>query len=173
MTMSYLQVDEQGNLLTIYNENGEGLLTRKVPEDYPGTVEWDAASLSFKSSVQKLRQVKIARLKELRDAAEFGVISTPQGELQIDERSQGRMQRALELGRTYERLTGEPFSTAWRMYDNSLVPIGISHLEGWSLLIGANVQHSFSRYAELYAQVEDTTTIAQLEALNIEEGWNV
>lgn len=173
MTMSYLQIDEQGTLLAIYNENAEGLLTREVPSDYPGTVEWDAESLAFKPSVEKLSRIKIMRLKELRDANEFGTVTTPQGQLQIDERSQGRMQRALELGRTFERLTGQSFSTGWRMFDNSEVPVGVAQLEGWSLLIGAQVQHVFARYAALYSEIMAANSAEHLAAIDIEGGWDV
>jgi hypothetical protein len=139
--------------------------------EYEGWVELPDAAAALELSLIKDRL--IARLKGLRDQSEFGTVTTPQGVLQIDERSQGRMQRALELGRTFEKLTGQTFATAWRMFDNSEVPIGIAQLEGWSLLIGAQVQHVFSRYGALYAQIMAATSVEQLDAVDIEGGWDV
>lgn len=123
----------------------------------------------------KVRQAAmIEQLKALRDAYEFGTVTTPQGKLQIDERSQGRLNRALEVGRNYEKLTGQPFSTAWRMYDNSwAAPITVAILEGWSLLIGGQVQHVFSHYGVLYAQVMSAQTLAELDGIDLREGWDV
>ena len=156
---------------------GYGLDTHDLidipPELFDGDHEWDAVARAPKVSIGVVQDRLIARLKALRDQNEFDTVSTPQGVLQIDERSQGRMQRALELGRTYERLTGQTFATAWRMFDNSEVPVGVAHLEGWSLVIGAQVQHVFARYAELYAAIMAATSAEQLDAIDIEGGWDV
>lgn len=134
-------------------------------------VDW--ATLTLVPDLEALRQPLIERIKAIRDEREFGTVATPQGVLQIDERSQGRMARALELGRTYEKLTGQTFATAWRMYDNSEAPIGVAHLEGWSLVIGAQVQHVFARYADLYSAIMAATSTEQLAGIDVEGGWDV
>lgn len=127
----------------------------------------------FRIPLTTLKQRALDRLNAKRDEHEFGAVQTPQGLLQIDERSQGRMQRTVELGRTFERVTGQPFATAWRMYDNSWAPVSLEVMDGWALLIGAQVQHVFSHYGELYALIAAAGTHSELEVIDIEGGWDV
>ena len=121
----------------------------------------------------ELKERRIAELKLKRDEHEFGTVTTPQGVLQIDERSQGRMARTRTLGETFERMTGQTFVTEWRMFDNSLAPINLEVLDGWALLIGAQVQHVFARYSALYSEIMAAATAEELDAIDWQSGWDV
>lgn len=134
--------------------------------------EWSETGWRVKLDVMRSRLID--RLKALRDANEFGVVTVPQGQLQIDERSQGRLARAIKVAETYEAITGQPFTTEWRMFDNSSAPVNLTVLNGWTLLIGAQVQHVFAVYGARFAEIQ-TANRARLDELEaeIEGGWDV
>ncbi len=125
-------------------------------------------------SLPEMQERRIEELKALRDQHEFGTLTIPGvGVLQIDEMSQGRMHRTKELGRTYEAATGNVFTTAWRMFDNTWVPVNLQVLDGWSMLIGAQVQHVFSHFGQIYDQVMAATSAEELDAIDSQSGWDM
>jgi len=116
-----------------------------------------------------------ARVKELRDANEFGIVTTPYGPLQADERSQGRLTRAVAMAEKLEA-RGQMFGTRWRLADNSHTPlIGRTQLEELGLMIGAQANHAFRRSDELWAQIfAPDVTREQLDVAQeeVEAGWD-
>lgn len=137
----------------------------------PAVHEWNGEG--WQLSADKLRSPKIARLKELRDRNEFGVVAVPQGSLQIDEQSQGRMARAKEAAKEFEEATGFGWFTYWTMADNSEAPINLEVLKTWTLLIAQHVQFVFSTYKDRRIALEAATSPEELDAVEIEGGWHV
>lgn len=139
--------------------------------------------------LDELKARKLDELKRLRDAHEFGTITVPQGELQIDEQSQGRMARAYQVGVTFEKMerarvataeaAGEeaepfqPFVTGWIMKDNSLAPATLAVFDSWTLLMGAHVQHVFANYTALRVALQAADTAEAVEAIDITTGWSM
>jgi hypothetical protein len=66
---------------------------------------------------------------------------------------------------------GQPFSLDWACHDNSILPLDANGMMGMpvALALHANALHQHSR--ELKTAIEAASTIAELEALDIETGW--
>lgn len=113
---------------------------------------------------------KWLRVKELRTAKEEGVAPTTHGPINIDEKSKTKIGNALSMCRLKEELS-LPFSINFKFADNvvrELDNVGIREVAAESAQYIADVfEHSF----DLESQIGAATTLAQLEAIDIEAGW--
>jgi hypothetical protein len=80
--MSWLVLDEAGELLAIYNDEVDGAIEAEVPAGYPEQVSWDAATGAFVTSLDKLRTKKRLEINDYLQARFLDGFSPPAGPLQ-------------------------------------------------------------------------------------------
>ena len=116
------------------------------------------------------RAETLQRLQARRDIAEFGGILRPEGVIQTDEGSQRKINGAVTEA-LIKQVGGQPFSIDWTMLDNSTVTYDAAGMieMGLAVLQHVNLCHEVGR--EKRAEIEAATTVAQIEAVDLDAGW--
>lgn len=88
--------------------------------------------------------------------------------LQIDERSQARLGNALQLGQA----DGLPQGFAWRMEDNSALPLDLAGLLAMATAAWVYVHALRLHYWGLVDDINAAVDVAAVTAIDLEAGWS-
>lgn len=119
------------------------------------------------SDFSKTLTVVKAKLKARRDTAEWAGVQTGQGEVDSDPDSQRKISGAV----TMAMLGGESFSMQWRMKDNSVVTLNAAQTIAMGVAVGQHVAACQVNKNTIDSLIEACTTVEELLAVDIEEGW--
>jgi hypothetical protein len=95
-------------------------------------------------------------------------VMTPMGRVDCDEAAQVNVTKALALANAMVEFQIGDGSIAWTMFDNSEVVHSVAELKQMGLIIGGNSQFLRAQKAKLRAEINETTTLAGLAAINTE-----
>lgn len=107
------------------------------------------------------------RVRELREIAKDGGLTTPFGPLQTDPDSRVNINGAVQMA----GILGAAFALDWRMADDSMVPLDAAAMVQMGLLVGQHIGACQARKNALDAEIAAAETLAALEAIDIEAGW--
>lgn len=122
-----------------------------------------------------LRENLRAAVKARRDQAEWGGVAVPVDDANrvvIDTNPDS--QRKISGGAldAFIALTlGEAWNEVWRMADDTELPISATQMVGIGRLVKAHVSSCQQNKNALDALINAATTLAELEAIDIETGW--
>ena len=169
MSARFVQVDELGQLVAIYNQEGEGLLEREIPADYPELSEWDAGELDFRPSVDKLRASKWEQVKATR-AEKYLLAPTPFGLADADTESRGFINGVVSMA-LIAKAAGSAFEQVFKLADNSRVTLDADEMLIFGVSVAQHIDAVFARGEALFDALNSATTAAELEAIDIDAGW--
>lgn len=106
-------------------------------------------------------------VKRKRDAVEGGGCDTPVGRVDTDLRSQVKIHGAV----TMAALAGDLYTVNWRMADNSVVPLSASEVTAMGVAVGQFIADCQARKNTLDAAIAAAETLAELDAIEVGEGW--
>jgi len=101
------------------------------------------------------------RIKETRDAFEFGGMTVADRTFDTDTASQARIQGAVQLA----SMAGEDFEIDWTLADNSTVTLARSDLMAVGLALGNHVQFAHRTARTLRQQIEAAESIDEAESI--------
>lgn len=142
----------------------------------PNVVDWDGENWVLgdgtvhTEETLALRERKdrmLAAVKAKRDACEQAGCQTPYGPIDTNPDSQ----RKVGGGSTAALALGASFSKKWRMADNSYQVLDAAKMIEVGLLVVAHVDACQQRKNDLDEAIEEATTLAELDLIDIESGW--
>lgn len=135
------------------------------PVDPLVTVTWDGDG--WVRDLAAAKTALSAAVKAKRDAVEWSGCATPHGPIDTDPDSQ----RKIGGGSTAALVLGAAFSKDWRMSDDTIVTLDNEQMIAVGLYVVAHVDACQQRKNALDAEIEAATTLAELDAIDIESGW--
>lgn len=116
------------------------------------------------------KRCKWEAAKAIRSAKENGVCTTPIGDVQIDETSKTKIMGMLDTCKLCEEMS-IPFSETFTLYNNETVVLDNAAVRQMALTVSLYVSQVYARGRELRTAIESATTMAELEAIDIEANW--
>lgn len=107
------------------------------------------------------------RVKDLRDTTRDGGCMTSVGLVDTDINSRINIGGSV----TMASILGAEFGSQWRLSDNSMVALDAAGMTNLGLTVGAFVEACQVRKNDLDTLIDACTTVAELEAIDIEAGW--
>ena len=129
----------------------------------PATVDADLALAVRKITMREA-------IKARRDAAETRGCQTPLGRMDTDQASQRKVNGSVTMA-VIAVQNSAPFSIDWTMADNSIVTHNASEMIAAGLAVGAPAPACPTRATTLTSLVEPPQSNANLDAIDINEGW--
>lgn len=150
-----------------YDLAGKG--TVAAPSDYDGVaVNYRFEAGAFVANLPLARTKLKARIIALRNAAEAGGCDVPGiGRFDTDPDSQRKVTGTVLMS----LMAPATFDVDWRISDNSIVTLDAAAMALVGTTIGAHVAACQYRKNELDAACNAASSLAELEAINIEAGW--
>lgn len=110
------------------------------------------------------KDIKWARIKALRDAAEEAGFVWDGSTFDSDKTSQSRIQGAAQLA-TLAQMTGSPFSIDWTLADNTVRTLTAADMIAVGTAMGVHIstQHAIGRIKR--QQIDAATTPEELDAI--------
>jgi hypothetical protein len=127
-----------------------------VPFVRPADIELSIAKAAFGE-----------RIKDKRNAVERAGCATPYGRIDTDADSQ----RKIGGASTMALALGTQFTMSWRMADNSIVTLNASQMIEVGVAAAQYVAACQANKNALDAAVQAATSVADLDAIDIEAGW--
>ena len=112
----------------------------------------------------------VKRQRTLLTESPGATVTTPAGVVQSDARSQANINGLVTMA-ILSQMTGQPFSAAFTLADNTVVNLNATQMIGLGVAVGRNVQTVYARATELREEIDAAADVAALEAIDIEEGW--
>lgn len=169
MTTRWKVEDAQGNFSTLVCDTD--------PSEHPDYAEWDWAdktvtevALAFdpiKDDLPTFRSYLQAKVKQLREQHKDGGLVTPFGPVETDPDSRVNINGAVQMA----GILGAAFTIDWRMQDNSTTTLDAADMVNMGLLVGQHISACQYKKNELDALISAATTKAELEAIDLEDGW--
>lgn len=116
------------------------------------------------------KRIKWDKVKTLRQSKECGVCTTPVGPVQIDDASKTKIMGMLDTCRLCEEMN-IPFSETFTLNNNENVVLDSTAVKQMSLAVSEYISQVYARGRELRTAIDDATTMAELEAIDIEANW--
>ena len=117
----------------------------------------------------KLAKWRIAR--RLRDQAiEAGVTVPGLGTFDSDDASRANINGAVTMALVAATLS-QPFAIGWKLADNSVAQLDGQTMIGAGVAVGQHVAAAHAKAQALGLAIDAAGSFAELEAINIEEGW--
>ena len=113
---------------------------------------------------------KKARALVLRDKKATSGLETPFGRFDTDIASQQKISGAVLMALIAAQ-SQQPFSVDWRLAGNGLVTLNATTMMQVGVLIGQHVAACQDRKNDLDAALDAATTLAEIEAVDVESGW--
>lgn len=115
-----------------------------------------------------------ARLRDtvnfIRDSLQTDLAPTPIGQVQIDEKSKTKID-GLSLMATLAKMHSEPFGVNFTRADNERIPVDADAMIALGKAVGQFVVEVHDHASDLKGAIEAATDIAELNAIDIHEGW--
>lgn len=111
------------------------------------------------------------RVKAIRNALWVGIATTSAGPVNIDMTSRDNMQGLVNMFTIAEEM-GEPIATvSYTMADNTDQDFSAAEFKALALEVGLFVNATHQRKRTLDAEIAAASTVAELEAIDIDAGW--
>lgn len=117
--------------------------------------------------------VMLRRVKAMRNALWVGIATTSAGPVNIDMTSRDNMQGLVNMFTIAEEM-GEPIATvSYTMADNTDQEFTAAEFKAVALEVGLFVNATHQRKRVLDGEISAASTVADLEAIDIDAGWPV
>lgn len=110
------------------------------------------------------KDIKWARIKELRDAAEEAGFVWDGSTFDSDKTSQSRIQGAAQLA-TLAKINNQPLSIEWTLMNNGTRSLSADDMIAVGMALGAHINEQHVRARQLREQIEAATTPEQVQAV--------
>lgn len=97
--------------------------------------------------------------------------ASPKGWVDCDDKAQSRVTSAVSLMRETTDLGMAPPPVSWTMYDKAAMPHTLTELVMLGIAIGMRTQVLFAAKQQMEAVIGAATSVAELDAIDIEGGW--
>lgn len=131
----------------------------------PHLAKWDGTAIVADLAGPKANLA--ARVKRRREQAKDAGIVTPWGPLETDPDSRVNINGAVQMA----TILGADFTITWRMSNNDPVVLDASQMIQMGIMVGQHVSACQYRKNELDAQIAAATTLEELGAIALEDGW--
>jgi Na+-translocating ferredoxin:NAD+ oxidoreductase RnfC subunit len=122
-------------------------------------------------SLSERKESLLSEIKALRKKHARKPVDYDGNEFDADPRAQQKLTGKL----TYAQATGKDsdstWSVGWKTADNSFVQLSYDDLAAVVQTVNEQVQAAYNNEAQLLAQIEQATTIDELEAIDLTTGW--
>lgn len=145
----------------------KGGVLKTHPQKPVGVYSFDLDSESWidDRSLDDVKQEKWSQIKRERELAEFGGFALNGKTFDSDSYSQSKIQGAVQLA----LLADDNFNIEWTLADDSIITISKPTLLAIGIALGQHVSRVHQRAREVRAQIEASTSIAEVEAIE----WGV
>ena len=160
-------------------EPPEGFMWTEVPTpaqqytvalDLSGNVEVLPFEHESGIALELAKAAKIAAINARQKVAEAGGCNTANGRIQTDAESQRKVSGAALMG-LLAQVNAQPFSVAWTMEDNTTVTHTGPQIMQAGVAVGLHIDACHTNARTMKNQVLGATTLAQVEAIDVEAGW--
>lgn len=117
--------------------------------------------------LEERKAVLLAAVRAARWRHEQAGFTGPNGHVRADDATQAKVTGAVQLFALSPALTG----LDWELAPGVFATVSRADVEGMGVLIGLHVQACFTRSRQLSEAVLAATTHAELDLINLEEGW--
>lgn len=129
---------------------------------------WDNDARTYLPDLNAHKASAFARVKELRELAKDGGLTTPLGPLETDPDSRTNINGAVQMA----TILGEQFSIQWRMSDNTVTePLDAATMVNLGIMVGLHINACQLRKNELDAAIAAAATLEDLTTIDLEAGW--
>lgn len=112
-----------------------------------------------------------AAVKVVREAKENSPAQTPLGPVDSDEKSKVRVLGLVQMAVLANQAGDETFSEEFTMADNTTIMLTANQAIALGVALGKNISDIHKNSRDLRAAINAATTFAELEAIDINEGW--
>lgn len=132
----------------------------------------DGTTLEVRAKpIAEVRQRLMETLRQ-RFATELAKgCESPKGRVDCDDKAVQRVTSAVVMADKLAELGLPDVDENWTMFDQSVVPHSRGELTALGLAIGAGFRACFSNKQTLENQLDAATTVAELNAVNLDSGW--
>lgn len=122
------------------------------------------------ATLASYQDAKWEQTKVIRQAKMDGGVVTPWGMVDSDATAKTNISGSVQLA-MLAQAAGEPFEIEWTMKDNSEATLDAAAMISIGSAVGAHIAACHERGRVLRMEIFAATTMAELEAVDIESGW--
>ena len=122
-------------------------------------------------SLSERKESVLLKVKELRNKNAHKAVTYDGNQFDADPQAQQKLTGKLTYAQTTGKDTDSTWSVGWKTANNDFVQLSYTDLENVVGAVNAQIQAAYNREAEILAQIEQATTIEELNAISIESGW--
>lgn len=151
---------------SVFYINTETLEPTPIPtQDSPDTIfDWATKQWYDPRTLEDLKDAKWAQVKAAREAAIDAALPTPYGTFDSDASARTSITDAVLMLQSLAAL-GQPTTVDFTLADNSVVTLTTAEMVNVGLLLGQKVQAAYAAARALRAQIEASTTPAEVAAV--------
>jgi len=127
---------------------------------------WRSASTVVEHKDALRKEVAARRTKHARKPVSYNG-----HEFDADTTAQQKLTGKLTYAQAAGKDTDSSWSVGWKTANNDFVQLSYDDLAAVVQAVNEQVQAAYNREAELLAQIEQATTIGELDAIDLTSGW--
>jgi len=152
------------------------------PVDSEKQVGWEYVLDEARGVMQKVAQYETksveeyaadlaAKVKEKRTKHARKPVSYNGNQFDADPQAQQKLTGKLTYAQAGGKDSGPAWSVGWKTANNSFVQLSYDDLAAVVQAVNTQVQAAYNREAEILSQIEQATTIGELDAIDLTSGW--
>jgi len=148
---------------------------RRLQEEFPSVsltkFEKDALAAEGHDAVAIRSEAMIEKVKSLRVEHARKPVTYDGNSFDADRVAQQKLTGKLTYAQAAGKDTDSTWSVGWKTANNSYVQLSYTDLANVVQAVNEQVQAAYNNEAQLLAQIEQATTIGELDAIDLTTGW--
>jgi len=148
---------------------------QRLRENFPSVSltqsEKDALAAEGDNAVAIRSEAIIEKARSLRVENAQKPVSYDGSQFDADAAAQQKLTGKLTYAQAIGKDNDSSWSVGWKTANDNFVQLSYTDLENVVEAVNKQIQAAYNREAEILAQVEQATTIEELNAISIESGW--
>jgi len=124
---------------------------------------YDAVVVRSEAMIEKVKSLRVERARK--------PVTYDGNQFDADPQAQQKLTGKLTYAQAAGKDPDSTWSVRWKTANNTFVQLSYRDLENVVEAVNEQIQAAYNREAEILTQIEQATTIEELNAISIESGW--